>query len=189
MTYKSIILTILLVPCSIRSDDITDARIQQLEEKLFQKELELSRLGATIAEKDNFFSSLESEVQRIFSSLLEKKVNQTEKKSGKSLSQEEEKKLSAELSNETITFACTFCANYRNQENIHSFLLNGLIREEENADMEFESLKFYIIRCTFERELLKHFIVRYEKCLHELRDIQNEIIKLDIKKECFILHI
>ena len=69
MTYKGMLLSALLTPYAIIGDNSVDIRIEQLEEKYFQKELELSRLGDMIAEKDKFLSSLDSESQNLFKSL------------------------------------------------------------------------------------------------------------------------
>jgi hypothetical protein len=53
MTYKGMLLSALLVPVAVTcyGKESVDSRIQQLKEARFQKELELSELGAKIYDK------------------------------------------------------------------------------------------------------------------------------------------
>lgn len=179
MNYKKTFLSLLLVPLAVIGDT---TNMKQLEKKLLQKELELSNLGTLIAEKDKMLASFELEIQYIFTAVIDKKVQQLEEKSSKPLSREEREKLAKELQNTALEFVRVFCADYQNQKAVSGILSKGLIQVDSNGDfLEFESLKFYLIRCAFERPLLRHLIAEYEHCLQELRAIQNEITALNVR--------
>lgn len=181
MIYKNIFLSLLLVPLTAMGST-TNTRTQQIEKRLLQKELELSNLGALIAEKDKTLASFELEIQDLFTMLVDKKAKQLEDGSGKPLSEEERATLAKKLQTAAIEFVSDFCADYKNQKNMSGILANGLIQVDSNGDfLEFESLRFYLIRCAFERPLLRHLIAEYEHCLEELRAIENEAIALNNK--------
>ena len=174
MTYKNIFLSILLVPLTAMSNSPTDAHIHQLQKKILQKELELSSLGAMIAEKDKLLSSFGPEIRDLLRTLIDKRTEQLEEEQGKILSEEEKRKLFVELRDASIGFVCTFCADYGNQQSIEGVLTNGLICQQ-GENMEFESLRFFLLRCAFERPILRHLIAEFETCLQELRTIENEV--------------
>jgi hypothetical protein len=180
MTYKGIILSVLLAPFTIIGNNNVDIRIQELEEKFFQKELELSDLGKMIAEKDELLSSFDSDCQNYLRFFINKKIKQLEEKNdGKSLSEEEEKQLANELRKMVNEFLYTFCDACRNKKDIKDMLLEGLFYQDESTGIkEFESFKFYLIRSTFEREITIRLIKKYEHCIQELIVIKAELENL-----------
>lgn len=177
MTYKNIFLSILVISLTAASNSAADTHMQQLKKQLLQKELELSNLGSLIAEKDKLLSSFASEIQRLFLILIDQRTKQLEESKGQPLSEEEKHTFSKELRDAAVGFVGAFCTDYNNQINIEGMLIKGLIRED-NENMEFESLRFFLLRCAFERPILKYLVVEYENCLQEIRVLENEITAL-----------
>lgn len=182
MTYKGILLSTLLMPYAIIADNSVDIRIEQLEEKSFQKELELSRLGDVITEKCKFLSSFVSDSKDLFKSLLSEEVNKLEKKNGKTVSKEEvEGQLSNELNDATRDFFCTFVNAAEGNKSIKGELVKLFQLDETDIAGDLGLLKFRLIRYMFERGLLVDLVQKYENCLQELIEIN---IKLEnLKKQ------
>jgi hypothetical protein len=180
MTYKGMLLSALLAPCAIIGDNSVDIRIQQLEDEYFQKELELSRLGDMIAERDKLLSSLDSESQNLFESLKYKKIKQLEKKNdGKPLSEIEQNQLSDALQDAVNEFINIFVATCREKKDIKGILSEGLFVRDENAVIpEFESLRFHLIRAGVERDLIILLVKQYEDCIRKLLAIETELENL-----------
>jgi hypothetical protein len=172
MNYKSVFLGMLIVPFATMGNNIITYK-QELEERFLQKQLELSNLGAMIAEKDRLFASLEAESVNVFRSLVDKRAKLLEEKNGGALSETEREQLSSELRKEAIGFAKTFWVDYNDQKKIEGVLVGGLIAEINS----FESFKFYLIHWMFEWQFLRGLIAKYERCLEELRVMQNEATK------------
>lgn len=182
MISKNMLLSVLLIPATIIGKDTIDVRMQKLEEKLSQKELELSNLGKMIAEKDEFFSSFNMESQRLLRLLIDKRVKQLEEqKSGKSLSQEEKNKVAIEMQNKANEFLYKFFDALKGDKAIDGMLSEGLFQKNEiagEAGADFESLRFYLIRHTFEQMITMHLVKKYEDCIKEYRDLLRELSNL-----------
>lgn len=180
MTYKGMLLSTLLVPFAIVGNDAADLRIQQLEEKFFQKELELSNLGKMIAERDKLLSSFSLIAHEHISVMLSREVKKAESKNGGNpLPEEEENKLKKELLGSADDFLFSFFATCEKQQDISELLTKGLFQENEILNIsEFESLKFHFIQCTFERRVIFDLVKKYEDCIRELLAINAEIENL-----------
>ena len=179
MDYKSIFLSILLVPIAAVCNDARDKCIQQLEEQLFQKELELSNLGKMIEERDDYLASFGIDSKAI-AKLMEKEVQKwKEKNPGKPFTEEARDQIKALIIHPAYEFSVAFFAACNNGVDIKDMLTGGLFRYNESDDAkEFESLKFYFIRCSIEQELLAALVKQYEKCIQDLLDISVEIESL-----------
>lgn len=179
MTCKSMLLGILLVPFAVVCSDAKDKRIQQLEEELFQKKLELSNLGKMIEERDDYLASFGIDSKAI-AKLMEKEVQKwKEENPGKLFTEEARNQIKALIIHPAYDFSVAFFSACNNGVNIKGMLADGLFRYNESGDAkEFESLKFYFIRCSIEQELLAALVERYEKCIQDLLDISLEIENL-----------
>ncbi len=182
MIYKSMLLSVLLVPFTMICDDtIRHERIAKLEEKFFQKELQLSQLGEMISQRDKFLSSFSEEVGSLIREIVCRQIEELEKKnSGNELSQAETDKITAEARSYADDFLYAFFVACENNENIDGMLVSGLLKQGEASIMnEFESLRFYLIRSTFERSLRVKLVKKYEDCIKEMLVIKAEIEMLN----------
>jgi hypothetical protein len=174
MNYKNILLAMLLVPLAAIGKNTTAARIQELDEKIFQKHLELSNLGTAITEKEELLALLKSEMQDRYALIIDKKTKELEEKNGgKSLSPDEGARLYTELRDELQGFYQKLDIAFKNKENITGMLVNGLFQEDD-----FQSLRFYLIRYAFEHEILKRLVKKYEILIQEWISIETELEKL-----------
>jgi hypothetical protein len=175
------ILSALLAPFSINSyGKNIETRIKELKEARLQKQLEISSLGETIAKKNEILSAFTEESQYLLRALIKRKKAILEAKNGGiTLSSEEEKQLAAELRNSTNEFLCTVYAAYENANNIEGMLVNGFFDEDNpEGNKLFESLKFFLIKSTFERDLVIELVKKYEVCIQELIKINQELDSL-----------
>lgn len=181
MIYKSMLLSVLLVPFTMICDDtIRHERIAKLEEKFFQKELQLSQLGEMISQRDKFLSSFSEEVGSLIREIVCRQIEELEKNSGNELSQAETDKITAEARSYADDFLYAFFVACENNENIDGMLVSGLLKQGEASIMnEFESLRFYLIRSTFERSLRVKLVKKYEDCIKEMLVIKAEIEMLN----------
>ena len=182
MNYKHMILSALLLPFAINSyGKSVEARIKELQEAQFRKELELSEIGKIISEKDVFLNSFDEDSQYLLRLLINrKKTELIAKNGGIKLSKEEEKKLGEELRNSVNEFLYAVCAAYKAQKNVADIIKNGIFQEDSSNDLkELESLKFFLIRSAFERELVIKFVDKYSVCIQELIKINQELAKLN----------
>lgn len=89
------------------------------------------------------------------------------------MAEEERNKIEAELCSLADEFLFGFFALCERNEDIDGKLVNGLFRRNEHFGCkEFESLKFYLIMATFERELIVELVKKFEKCVKELLAIK-----------------
>lgn len=170
----------LLAPFVIIGNNKVDTRLKQLEAKILQKELELSNIGKMIAEKDELFSSFDSNSQKLLKLLIDKRVRQLEEKNGgKSLSNEEKNKVAAEARNNANEFLYTFFDAFKDDKDIDGMLKKGIFKNnEDTGSADFESLKFYLIRHTFEQMITLHLVKQYEDCIKEYRTLMHEFSNL-----------
>jgi hypothetical protein len=165
MSYKGMLLSALLVPVVATSycKDSVDSRIQQLKEARFQKELELSELGAKIAEKQNLLEEMYEDANAHISVIL----------SNLKLEEQASDQYISEINASSERFEELFS----NKESIKGLLLKELIIEEEPFPGDFEVFKFWKLRGKFEHNLLETYIEKYEVCLQELIEINRELDK------------
>jgi hypothetical protein len=171
MTYKGMFLGALLVPIAVTSygKNTDDTKIQQLKERCSQKKLELSELGAKIAEKQALLESLFNEACNAYS----------EKISDLNLKGPDLEKHTQETNEACKKILTIFESKVKSKENIKGFLLHELIDEEKDSPGDFDPIKFWFLRGYFEHEFLEALIGRYEDCLKELIEIECEIKTLN----------
>jgi len=183
MTYKSILLTLFLVPFSMVGKDTKNTRIQELEEQISEKELELSNLGNMIAQKDEQLLAFHSDVRTLLNFFTSKRIAMLEKQNdGKALSSEDEDKIAKELGKQADEFLYKFWNALKDNKSITGMLTKGLFQGDINPDIfdveEFESLKFYLIRRIFNQLAIIRLVKKYEACITEYRALLNELIDL-----------
>ncbi|MBP9764765.1 hypothetical protein KBD08_00330 [Candidatus Babeliales bacterium] len=187
MTYKQILfLSLFLVPCTMFGKNTAkthvqiDAQIQELEEKIFQKELELFKLSERIAEIDKLLLAFDSDSQMLLRLLIDKRVEKLKaQNSSKSLSQEDKDKIAIEVQNKANEFLFWFFDVLKNDKSIEGILAEGLLQKDEYTNIvEFESLKFYLIQRTFDRQTFVLLLKKYENCITEYRTLMNELVNL-----------
>lgn len=182
MNYKSIALIAILLPVTVMSYcKSAEARIKELKDAQFKKELELSDLGEIITKKDQILNSFDDDSQYLLRLLINrKKAKIEEKNDGKKLSKEEEKQLAEELRNSVNEFLHVFGAAYKEHRNVADMITNGMFHEDDIKGLkELESLKFFLIKSAFERSLIMKFIDKYKICLQELIKINQELANLE----------
>ena len=178
MNYKTIFLTMLFVPIAAMGRNTVDTRIQRMEENIFQKQLELSKLGALITEKDKLLYSFKSESHDVFRLIIDKRMRALRQKNdGNALPQEEEARL-YKSKRELDIFYTNALMTYKNTKSIEGILVNGLFEEDE-----FQSLKFYAIRYTIEQAILKSLVKKYEIHIQQLIALE---LNLKIYKSSYI---
>jgi hypothetical protein len=174
----------LLVPLtSICDDAALLARYIALEEAYFQKNLELSKLGKKIAKTDKLLSSYQSELNSQLCFLVDKKIKEyTEQNSNNVVSKEEIARIASAIECEMHDFISMVCLSFEDNKDIEGVLSQELLQQDNNGKIEgFESLKFFALRITFERSLIKLLIKKYEGYLKEMADLYTEMKHLVIK--------
>ncbi|MCX5922210.1 MAG: hypothetical protein NTX86_02690 [Candidatus Dependentiae bacterium] len=180
MNYKGVSLTVFLLPFAIASygNDVK-ARIQELKVVEFQKERELSDLGEMIAKRDEILRSFHDDSQYLLRELIKRKTAELEVKNGVGgLSEEEKQRIADESRSFVNDFLFDFCKKCDSNENIENILSEGLVYQEEGVK-SFESLRFFLIRCAFERDFIMRLVKKYEICIQETRLIKQELKDLE----------
>jgi len=159
----SFLLTSALTHCAV------DQKVRQLQEVRFQKELELSELGAKIAEKEALLRFMYLKSDEFVAELIqEKKIDGQEKELFL-------KKLNDFYQN----FGKIVDQKLATRIDVEHWLAQELFFKSENSKTEnFDTLKFHVIRDILERNLLKTLLARYELCLQELIVIDRELDSL-----------
>ncbi len=175
---KNIFLIMLIVPLVSVCENIVP---NDLQERYFKKELELSELGEMISRQDSFLSSFSEEVTNLIDYSAAKKIAELEaKKGGKPLTEEEKKQVAVAIKKWADDFLYEFFEKCEKNENIEGVLVKGLLKQGDISD-QFEALRFYLIRSTFERSLRMRLIQKYEDCINEMIRLKAEIDALNIK--------
>lgn len=159
MNYKNILLSTLLAPCALTYCNNTEIQIQQLEDDLIKKELELSKLGKEIEAQE-----------RLIECMFDNMVNAMARIQS-SLKNEEEKK---EFSETIINFENSF-DNAMLNRNIQNFIINELFCMQTDYQITTRRIKSLIIRYDIELKLLKRLFLNYEKLLQELLILNSEL--------------
>ncbi len=162
MTYKNILLAVLLMPLTLLGNE-TDAQAQLAELK-FKKEMELSELGKTIAERYLYTRSTWKEAINILRAELEKK----------NLNEQERGEFGRAVDENLVAFIRTL----NNEKNVNNFLIKELFRKSENDQIEenFDAIKFFLLIIVNEYRLIKTLIQRYEVLEQERREINQKLI-------------
>jgi len=160
MTYKNIFLSALLVPFAISSN--IDVRVQELKSDLAKKELELSAISKTIAEKEGLVNSLLIIGSNSFASIVG------------DLNDEEKAKFKEEISlfEKNLKEALGF------KNNIKNILLQESLDISINSTNTVEKFKCLVIIHSVENFFLKKLFASFAKCLQELSDIGCELVEL-----------
>lgn len=197
MTYKSKFLILFLVPCTmfgknaVKLDKQIDVQIQDLKQKVYQKELELFNLSEKISELDKHLLAFSSEPYEILNSLIEIQAND-KRRDGISLSQKDQDELANEFRDKANEFLSKFVDTLEKNAMKEGILVKNLFQktgspssvEFEKFDTEdFESLKFYLIRRIFDQQLMRHLIEKYDQCVTEYSILMNELINLQKQRE------
>jgi hypothetical protein len=179
VNYKNIFLSLLLLPIPTYSKS-NEIRIQELKEAQFKKEIELSEIGKMITEKDELLASYDEKSQCLLSNLVDRKTALLEEKNGNQLSREEKQHLAEALRNEVNEFLNALYKSYEEQKNAAEVITNEIFHKDNvKGFKELESLKFFLIRCAFEQDLVIKLVYKYAACLQELIKINQELTALD----------
>ena len=162
MTYKNLFLSVLLVPFALASNAKTDIRIEELKNKLAAKELELSGISKTIAEKEVLVNSLLIIGSNRFSLIID------------DLSDEEK----AEFKEEISLFEKSLKKALEFKKNIKDILLQESLDISINSTNTVEKFKCLVIIHSVENFFLKKLFSSLAKCLQELSDIGCELNEL-----------
>lgn len=167
MTYKGMFLSALLVPVAVTSYGKTDVeqKIQQLREKRYQKELELSELGAKISEKQDLLASMWSKTNDFVLEMAEKKK----------LSEQEVEAFLKEINDSADSFETYIEHVLAAREDVKQKFVKTLLKTENRSLEDFEAAKFYVIRNILEHNLLKVLLESFEASLQEMIEIDREL--------------
>ena len=170
MNKKSLLIS-LTMPFFMCANNGVDDRIKELNDLRFQKELELSELGAKIAEKQKLIEEMYHDecslfTEKVESSKLEGQDLENFIQAWHTASKEFESLLNQAINTKKV---------------VKGFLLRELISGEKFCPNDFNASKFWILRGTCEHDLLEMLIMRYEVGLQELIEIDKEIAALQGK--------
>lgn len=171
MNYKSMILITLLLPAFCYSQTKED-RIKELEDRQFEKVLEIRKMGKKITLSHEFIDHLRDNVHRQIayachrasksSDADEEQIKENILKRGNVL---------ANHLDEALWGKGAF--DYDLTQELFSNELDGL-----NEIDDFETFKFFNLQAAIERLLLKHFVSSYQERLDELCAIGQELATL-----------
>lgn len=183
MINKTHILGLILVPIvSICDDAALLADYKNFQEQYFQKSLELSKLGAMIVQQNILLSSFSEEATNLINHSAANKIIELEEKNGKPLSEEEKKQVVVAIKKWADDFLYEFFEKCEKNENIEGVLMKGLLKQGDISD-QFEALRFYLIRSTFERSLRMQLIQKYEDCIKEMSGLYTAMKRLITENE------
>jgi hypothetical protein len=167
MTYKGMLLSTLLISVvsTCFGENNVEQQIQQLKEKRYQKELELSGLGGKISEKEELLRALWQKANEFVNDLMQEKK----------LTGEESEDFLKNVNREIATFEEYIGLVIKAKKDSKKNLIEELVKGDDKRIDDFDTLKFYSIRSHIEWDLLKIFIEEYEVCLRELIKINYEL--------------
>ena len=170
MTYKGMLLSALLVPVAVTcyGQDSVDSRIQQLKDARYQKELELSELGAKIAEKYEFLEEMLDDARHFFQRYVKEAGLDTDKATECGLEEAKERKELLSRLRKAIK-----------EGSVKGFLDNELF-DDRDIDENIEFVRLYYVRYFFERKLIVELVEHCDDCMQELIEIDCE---LDVLQE------
>jgi uncharacterized protein YhaN len=173
MTYKGMFLSALLVPVAITSyakntvdsKVSVEAQIEQLKEKRYQKQLELSELGIKIAEKQELLEDMYDDACSAWTKMLDSLELEDQEREDFI----QEKRSSSEEFKKLLKYSLEV------KKDVNGLLVGEILDEEKPFPSDFNFSKFWVLRGRFEYDLLVTFIERYEACLQELIEIDSEM--------------
>lgn len=182
MNYKNIAFIALLLPLTIASyGKNIEIQIKELLEDQLSKEWALSEIGEIIAKKESFLENFSEKTQALLNALTARKKAKLESQNNSKLSDEETKKLANELRDAAYNFFHTAYAAAQGEGSIEGILTNGMFDDDIYEDnKELNALKFFLIQCAFERNLMIKLVQQYESYIQELGKINRELGKLKI---------
>lgn len=157
MIYKSLLLTLFLVPFTMTNNNLQNARIQELEEAQFQKECEISELNKMIVEKNSSFHFYKSNAYDYLASM-----DNSDSKAKASLDQ-------------LIT---SLKAEFDNTKNITLMFQEGL-----SSNDSYEMVRIALLRVILEERFIEKLILKFEACIQELIEINIELMNLKRKNQ------
>ncbi len=153
-----------------------DGQIEELKEKIYQKELEIFNLGNMIEEKDKHYSMLKLEIRKNIEAMIDVRLEQLKKQNnGKSLSQEDKDRIDAEVRKKLKEFVKNFFDAVNDGKKIKG-ILEANPFQQDKADYGF--FNFYLIRSIFDYQFILGLINQYENCIQELSKLKNELTEL-----------
>lgn len=174
------LLSFILLPVTITSygNDV-EARIKELEQKYFEKELEISDLGKMIAERDEILRCARQNIGILWDTIKRQKADAIARKHGKDLSEEEFEQVGIIMQASLNEFVKQFVVALGANQEIKGMLTKGLY-DQENIDSatSFESARFILTRAILEHMLLEKLVAKYEACVEELIKFSRELTAL-----------
>ncbi len=197
MTYKQILfLSLFLAPYTIIAKNTVkaqaqiDQQIQELEEKVYQIELEILKLGKMIEEKSEYLLDLSSKIQDIFQLVLKDKIKTFEKQNNdQPSSKEDQDKIRIELKNQIFQFLDQFYDTVKDNKKIKGMLIKNLFEIHETSDYKsftphsLDLLKFITMNSYFYEQNIQSLIKKYDYFVAEYSDLMNQLIYLQQQKE------
>lgn len=135
----------------------------QLKELKFKKEMELSDLGKTIAEKYMYMQSMRQQAINILNKEIVKK----------DLNEQEAKEFGRKVDEELDAFV----VRLNKIKNVNGFLIKELFKKSDDNQVEedFEAVKFFLMIIINEYRILKTLIQKYEVFEQERREIDQKL--------------
>jgi hypothetical protein len=171
---------LLLVPMLSYGNNMdTEKRIQELKKAKFEKQLEISNLGKSIAEKTELIVSFKDDTEYLLNLLLKQKTLALKKlETRTSITDEQQTQILMKLEKEANEFVSKFYQAYEDKKNIKGLLTDACVeRESQKPQESLAPLKFYLVRWAFEHDLFESMIQKYESLIQELIDIEKELEK------------
>ncbi|MBI2774736.1 hypothetical protein HYX58_01905 [Candidatus Dependentiae bacterium] len=162
MIYKTIFLSALLVPTIIAHNNAGLVEIQKLKSEQAQKEMELSRIGAEIEEKEALID------------LMMAKVRETAARVFESLNEQEQKEFHQELNAFMVRTNKALAV-----PDVKNFLMTEFFNDMGKHSDEIERIKSLLIRKIIEREILKRLVKRYEENLQIAAQMDLDLAELE----------
>jgi len=175
MMHKIILLSALLLPVASYGKS-TQARIKELKEVRFQKELELSEIGEKIADKDYLVTSIKKDYSNLLLELMKSKKQECfEKKGSKEPSNEEAETIRKSVTDPIELFLNNLLSAIKEQKKINKVLVKELFDESGT----FITIRFLLMRIMIETNLLESLVGKCEECGQMLIDIDQELATLE----------
>lgn len=171
--YKSLSLAALLLPFSGYGANKNQARINELTEAQYKKSVEIQDLVKRISDADEYIRSCVSQYHSLVDVIVQKKkqVNVSARIEEQKIRQEIEQSLQCLLDSLEKIFL--------GKRAFDLDLLNELFDQNDLAAVDsFKSLSFMCMRGATERTILTSLVLRYQKCLQELLNINQELNNL-----------
>ena len=170
--YKNIALIALLLP--LFGYGITkEARIKELKEAQYKKSVEIQDLVKRISDADEYIRSCVSQYHTLVDIVVQKK------KQANVSAKIEEQKIRLEIEQSLQCLLDSLEKIFLGKRAFDLDLINELFDQNDvDAIDSFKSLSFMCMRGATERTILTGLVVRYQRCLQELLNINQELNNL-----------